>query len=112
MKVDETTFERKSAMLCFDFIEEILGTQGIKLKEAKFNGKSFQIHVEMKRKEHKCPVCGKATDWIHDYRTQRIKAGDANGYLLNIYYRKRRYKCQECGKQFYEENSFVGRYNE
>ena len=42
MKVDETTFERKSAMLCFDFIEEILGTQGIKLKETEFKGKSFR----------------------------------------------------------------------
>ena len=53
MKVDETTFERKSAMLCFDFIEEILGTQGIKLKEAKVNGKSFQIHVEMPRAKNR-----------------------------------------------------------
>lgn len=97
-------------MLCFDFIEEILGTQGIKLKETEYKGKSFLIYVEMPRREHKCPVCKESTDWIHDYRIQKIKAGEANGYLLNIYYRKRRYKCQGCGKQFYEENNFVGRY--
>ncbi|MBQ6393156.1 MAG: transposase family protein, partial [Eubacterium sp.] len=28
------------------------------------------------RKEHKCPVCGEQTDRIHDYRKQRIKAGE------------------------------------
>lgn len=64
----------------------------------------------MPRKEHKCPACEELTDWIHDYRTQKIKAGEVNGYLLNIYYRKQRYKCQECGKQFYEENGFVGQH--
>lgn len=43
MKVDETTFERKSAMLCFDFIEEILGTQGIKLKKQNLMEKVYKF---------------------------------------------------------------------
>jgi transposase len=104
------TFERRSAMLYNYFIEKSLGAQDIKLKEYEFDGKIFSIEVELPRKEHKCPVCGEQTDRIHDYRKQRIKAGEINGYFLELLYRKRRYRCERCSKNFYENNDFVGRY--
>ena len=97
-------------MLYNYFIEESLGAQDIKLKEYEFDGKKFSIEVELPRKEHKCPVCGEQTDRIHDYRKQRIKAGEINGYFLELLYRKRRYRCERCSKNFYENNDFVGRY--
>ena len=63
-------------MLYNYYIEESLGAQDIKLEEYEFDGKKFSIGVEIPRKEHKCPVCGEQTDRIHDYRKQRIKAGE------------------------------------
>ena len=97
-------------MLCFHFIEEVLGTQGVRFRTAEKIGNKWRIHVELPRKVHPCPVCGEQTDRIHDYREQRIKAGEFNGYLAEIQYRKRCYECVKCRKRFYEENGFVWRY--
>ena len=97
-------------MLCFDFIDYSLGTQGVKAEKTVFEDGKIKIWLEMPRKSQKCPCCGEETEKIHDYRNQTIKAGELNGYLAEIVYRKRRYRCTECGKRFYEDNSFVGRY--
>ena len=97
-------------MLYTHFIGEILGTQGVKLTGEEFIEKTYRIQVELPRKAHVCPVCGEETDAIHDYRVQEIKAGETNGYLMVVRYRKRRYRCEACGKRFYEKNEFIGRY--
>ena len=97
-------------MLCFYFIEELFGIQGAKYKDGGIEGNVYRIEIELPRKTHRCPVCGEQTDRVHDYRKQRIKAGAVNGYHAEVCYRKRRYECTGCGKRFYEENSFVGRY--
>lgn len=97
-------------MLYLHFIEEIFGIQGTKLKAAEFDNNKYEIDIEMPRKAHKCPVCGEQTDCVHDYRQQKIKAGELNGYYAEIRYRKRRYRCKSCGKRFDEHNEFVGRY--
>lgn len=67
------------------------------------------IHLEMERKIHKCPACGMETDRIHDYRNQKIKHLKWFERMTEIYYKRRRYKC-ECGKRFSEENPVVERY--
>ena len=97
-------------MLYSNFIENILGTQGVKLKGFEFKGNIYKVEVEMPRKANKCPVCGEQTDRIHDYREQKVKGGQFNGYYIELLYRKRRYRCPRCSKKFYEDNSIVGRY--
>ena len=67
-------------MLYSNFIENILGTQGVKLKGFEFKGNIYEVEVEMPRKANKCPVCGEQTDRIHDYREQKVKGGQFNGY--------------------------------
>lgn len=67
------------------------------------------IHLEMERKIHICPACGMETDRIHDYRNQKIKHLKWFERMTEIYYKRRRYKC-ECGKRFSEENPVVERY--
>ena len=56
------------------------------------------------------PFYAPTTCTIHDYRTQRIKDLTIFGKRCVIIFRKRRYRCNECGKRFYEHNEFVGRY--
>ena len=58
-------------------------------------------------REHTCPCCHAKTLKVHDYRFQLIK--DIPIYYKDtfIYYRKRRYVCKQCGKKFYEKNSFL-----
>ncbi|WP_188392717.1 transposase family protein, partial [Compostibacillus humi] len=68
------------------------------------------IFVEMKVQTHRCPKCGEKTRKIHDYRVQKIKHLKWFERLSYIFYRKRRYRCDTCGKRFYEKNSIVDRY--
>jgi len=97
-------------MLLSYFIDELLGTQGVKYISTEESGDELTVSVEMPRKEHVCPRCSRMTDTVHDYRHQKINAGTINHKHLSIDYRKRRYVCPECGKRFIEENGFVGRY--
>ena len=68
------------------------------------------IFVEMEVQTHICPKCGKKTRKIHDYRVQKIKHLKWFERLSYIFYRKRRYRCDACGKRFYEKNTIVDRY--
>jgi transposase len=68
------------------------------------------IYVKMDVLTHRCPNCGEKTRKIHDYRMQKIKHLKWFERLSYIFYNKRRYKCEACGKRFYEKNSFVDRY--
>jgi len=96
-------------MLYTNYTKEILGLQDAEVEKVAENGKIIEITVKLKRKSHICPCCGKRTDKIHDYRVQRIKDLSAFGKPVVIILRKRRYAC-ECGKHFFEENNFVGKY--
>lgn len=95
-------------MLEKKYITKIIQMKGVNVTDVSDEGNILTISLEMPRKEHTCPCCGRKTDRVHDYRIQRIK--DINiGRETVIKYRKRRYVCS-CGKRFYEQNSFVPRY--
>ncbi|WP_343844103.1 ISL3 family transposase, partial [Salinibacillus aidingensis] len=72
----------------------------------------YQLHVELERVPHLCPSCKEVTDRVHDYRIQKIKHNQIFGRRTALFYRKRRYACENenCGKRFYEDNSIVERY--
>lgn len=96
-------------MLTCYYTKEILNNQGVKVKNIEETEKEMQIHIEIPRKKHICPVCGKETDRIHDYRTQVIKQLPAFGKAVRMILRKRRYVC-DCGKRFAEEVPFLSKY--
>jgi len=91
-------------------IEKLLEIQDIFENKIENNEKNKEIHITLKRKEHQCPCCGHTTDKIHDYRVQRIKDIDILGKRTVIVLKKRRYCCPKCGKKFYEETPWLGRY--
>ena len=68
------------------------------------------VDVELPRRAHRCPDCGRWTDRVHDYRLQRVKDSNAFGKPVVLRLRKRRYVCAACGKRFYEQNRFLPRY--
>lgn len=96
-------------MLNKDYTPELLNLEDVIVREVVNVEDEVQIHIELPRKEHPCPVCGEETDQIHDYREQRVKDIPL-GRTTTLYLRKRRYRCQNCGKRFYEDNPFLGRY--
>ena len=97
-------------MLQQDNTAKLLGLKDVVVKNICETDDSIIVSVELNRHKHKCPCCGCETDKIHDYRLQKVKDCPAFGKKVYIYLRKRRYRCPECGKRFYEENSFLPRY--
>jgi len=98
-------------MLYTHYTEKLLGLQEAKVTKIEENKDGLQISVEIQQKEHLCPCCGKHTNTVHDYRRQKIKDISAFGKAVCIIYRKRRYRCNFCGKRFYESNTFLPRYH-
>ena len=90
-----------------NFITNLLDLKGVKVIKFRNRKNRIRIHIELPVKEHSCPCCHSKTSKIHDYRYQLIK--DIPIYYKDtfIYYRKRRYVCSNCGKRFYEKNSFL-----
>lgn len=99
----------RTTMLGNDYIAKLLDLEDVIVRKVEIIEDKAELYIELPRKGHKCPVCGELTSQIHDYREQRVK-DIPFGRTTTLYLRKRRYRCQSCGKRFYEENCFLGRY--
>lgn len=96
-------------MLMKDYTAKLLDLEDVIITNVEEFSGQLHIHITLPRKDHVCPVCGAVTDRVHDYRTQVIKdIPMARDTFLHL--RKRRYRCDHCGKRFAEENTFVPRY--
>ena len=93
-----------------NFITTLLDLKGITVTKFRNRTNRFRIHIELPVREHTCPCCHSKTSKIHDYRFQLIK--DIPIYYKNTFicYKKRRYVCINCGKRFYEKNTFLPKY--
>ena len=89
---------------------KLLGLKDVIIKNVESNEKELHINIELPRRMHKCPGCNAKTNRVHDYRNQVIRDSKAFGKNVYLHLRKRRYVCPDCGKRFYEENSFLPRY--
>ena len=96
-------------MLYTNSTENLIGLQDLIIKKIETDEKEIHIYGQLKRKQHKCPCCRAETNKIHDYREQIIKDIPLYDKHAFIHLQKRRYRC-ECGKRFYESNSFLPRY--
>ena len=96
-------------MLNQDYTTKLLDLEDVVIRDIKNISSELHIYIELPRKEHSCPCCGAATDKVHDYRDQIIKDIPFGRDTL-LHLRKRRYRCTQCGKRFFEKNHFLGRY--
>ena len=91
-----------------NYTAEILNLEDVTITNVENIADQLHIYVELPRTKHVCPACGASTDRVHDYRMQTIKDVPlARETFLHL--RKRRYRC-DCGKRFFESNSFLPRY--
>ena len=89
---------------------KILGLEDVIVKKVESNKDELHIDLELPRRQHTCPSCGRMTDRIHDYREQTVRDCKAFGKTVYLHLNKRRYACPACGKHFYEENGFLPKY--
>ena len=93
-----------------DNTTNLLGLKDVIVKKVEESNEVIHVEMELPRQPHQCPCCGSTTDRIHDYRNQIVKDSSAFGKQVFLHLRKRRYVCTQCGKRFYESNSFLPRY--
>ena len=87
-------FERTCLfMLSKDYTTELLGLKDVIVKNMEETEDFIKVSIELERKPHTCPCCGKQTQQIHDYRQQTIKDLPIRKKTLFLQLRKRRYHC-------------------
>ncbi len=95
-------------MLMKDYTAEFLNLKDVIITKVENISDQLHISIELPRRKHVCPCCGAETDRVHDYRMQVVKDVPlARDTFLHL--RKRRYRC-DCGKRFFEKNTFLPRY--
>ena len=95
-------------MLMANYTAKLLNLEDVIITNIENNSNQLHIYIELPRGKHVCPVCGAETDRVHDYRWQAIKDIPL-GRDTFLHLRKRRYRC-DCGKRFFEKNTFLPRY--
>ena len=91
-------------------IKNLLNLKGVIVKNIKNLENNVEVHIELPILEHICPCCGNKTSIVHDYYTQIIKDIPIQFKPTKIIYNKRRYHCNSCGKNFFENNDIVKKY--
>lgn len=99
-------------MLYENITSKLLGMEDVIVKNVWEEADHRHIEIELPRRKHRCPDCGRMTDAIHDYREQRVRDIPSYGKHTVLHLRKRRYSCVYCGKRFSEENGFLPRYHQ
>lgn len=70
---------------------------------------AVKISISTKPRPSTCPICGKVTTKVHDYRNQVLKDLPFMTKNTILLLRKRRYACS-CGKRIYESYEFLPKY--
>ena len=109
-------FIKKSLLLLFvdsmlnkDYTAKLLNLEDVIITNVENISGEVHVYLELPRAKHRCPACGTLTDRVHDYRMQTIKDVPLGRTTL-LHLRKRRYRC-DCGKRFFENNTFLPRYH-
>ena len=95
-------------MLNKDYTAKLLDLVDVIITKVENFSEEVHVYLELPRIKHRCPACGALTDRVHDYRMQIIK-DVLLGRTTLLHLRKRRYRC-DCGKRFFEKNTFLPRY--
>ena len=95
-------------MLNKDYTAKLLNLEDVIITKVENISEEVHVYLELPRTKHCCPACGGLTDRVHDYRMQIIKDIPLGRTTL-LHLRKRRYRC-DCGKRFFEKNTFLPRY--
>ena len=95
-------------MLNKDYSAKLLDLEDVIITKVENFCEEVHVYLELPRMKHRCPACGTLTDRVHDYRMQRVKDIPLGRATL-LHLRKRHYRC-DCGKRFFEKNTFLPRH--
>jgi len=93
-----------------DYTIQLLGLKDIFITDVKETESELSISLISTKDKPCCPHCNLSTH-IHAYRWQKIKDLRIRGKPVILYLRKRRFRCNNCKKTFFEKISFLPRYH-
>lgn len=93
-----------------NYSTDLLGIKNVLVDNFEENKKFIKFHLSTTPKYPCCPACGEKVSRIHDYRIQQIKDLPFRNKTIQLFLKKRRYRCK-CGKRFFEKYPFLPRYH-
>ena len=84
-------------------IANLIEIEDINVKKVEHTDTQVLLYFELDKRPHECPRCKNVTQYVCDYRMQKVKDLPVAGKNLIWMYRKRRYVCKSCRKKFYEK---------
>lgn len=85
-------------------LEKMLKLPEFIITDLKDNEYDIRIYVEKKNKPNVCPICGvfEPKLRVHSNRVQEVRDKNVLDKRLGLMYKRKRYKCMECGEVFTE----------
>ena len=90
-----------------DNIANLIEIEDINVKKVEHTDTQVLLYFELDKRPHECPRCKNVTQYVCDYRMQKVKDLPVAGKNLIWMYRKRRYVCKSCRKKFYEKQGLL-----
>jgi transposase len=85
-----------------DHATRLVGLDGLVVTEVQQAGEQFDLQVELLARATVCPRCGGVEVRIKERPRVRVRDLPIAGHLTRLVWRKRRYRCADCGRTFTE----------
>jgi transposase len=85
-----------------DHVSRLVGLQGIEVKALWEVDGQLDLEVELTARAGCCPRCGRGSLEVKERPRVRVRDLPIGGRRTELVWRKRRYRCRECGRTFSE----------
>jgi transposase len=85
-----------------DHATRLVGLNGLVVTEVQRVGEQLDLQVELLGRAARCPHCGGSEVRVKERPLVRVRDLPIAGTLTRLVWRKRRYRCAECGRTFTE----------
>jgi transposase len=87
-----------------DHVSRLVGLEGFEVKRVIGDGDRLDLEVELAARAGCCPRCGRSSVDVKDRPVVRVRDLPIAGRVTQLVWRKRRYRCQACGRSFTESH--------
>jgi transposase len=85
-----------------DHVSRLVGLEGFEVKRVVEEGDRLDLEVELVARAGCCAHCGRGSLEVKERPVVRVRDLPIAGRVTHLVWRKRRYRCQDCGRTFTE----------
>jgi transposase len=90
-----------------DHATRLVGLDGLVVTEVQRTGEQLDLQVELLARAACCPHCGGSEVRVKERPRVRVRDLPIAGQLTRLVWRKRRYRCSDCGRTFTETHELL-----